>query len=362
MSKKFVGEPFSVSLILGTEKVWIREGGGGVSRFSVEIFLSHSAEIFRRELLYCCNNFGYRGSLDKRERGVSRIWSKIFGLTVPKNFVGEFFTVAIFLGIEKVCIRGEGEYHNFPSKIFCLTVPKISVGNSFTVAKISGIEKVWIRERGEYQEFWSKIFCLKVPKSFIGEPFSVSLISGTEKVWITRGVGISRFSVEIFLSHSAETFRRGTFQFVTNFGYRKNLDNRGEGECQDFPSKTFCLTVPKIFVGELFSVSLISGTEKVWIIEGVGVSRFSVEFFLSHSAENFRRGVLCCCIISASEKVWIGGGGEYQDFPSKFFCLTVPKNFMGFPSLSQKLWGIEKLFAYKGVPQVFVENVWPHSA
>ena len=43
------------------------------------------------------------------------------------------------------------------------------------------------------------------------------------------------------------------------------MDKRGGGgEYQDFPSKIFCLTVLKIFVGETFSVALISGTEKVW--------------------------------------------------------------------------------------------------
>ena len=60
----------------------------GVLLFSVENFLSHSAENFRRGIRYCCINFGYRKSLEKR-----------------------------------------GEYQGFPSKIFCLTVPKISVGN-----------------------------------------------------------------------------------------------------------------------------------------------------------------------------------------------------------------------------------------
>ena len=44
--KNFVGEPFSVSLIAGTEKVWIRRAG--VSRLSVANFLSHSAEKYRR--------------------------------------------------------------------------------------------------------------------------------------------------------------------------------------------------------------------------------------------------------------------------------------------------------------------------
>ena len=181
--------------------------GGGVSRFSVGIFLSHIAEKFRRRILYCCNNFGYRESLDK----------------------------------------GGGEYQDFPWKIFCLTVPK----------------------------------------NFLVEPFSVSLITGTEKVWI-RGGGASGFTVENFLSHSAENFRRAIPQCCNNFGYRKSLDKKGGGH-QDIPSKIFCLTVPKNFVGQSFTVAIKSGIEKIWIRVGL-VSRFSVENFLSHSAEKFPSG------------------------------------------------------------------------
>ena len=62
---------------------------------------------------------------------------------------------------------------------------------------------------------------------------------------------VSRFSVEIYLSQSAENFR----------------------------------------MGESFSVSLISGIEKKLDKRGVGVSSLSVESFLSKSAENFRMGV-----------------------------------------------------------------------
>ena len=53
------------------------------------------------------------------------------------------------------------------------------------------------------------------------------------------------------------------------------MDRRGY---QDFPWKFFCLTVPKNSVGELFSVSLISGSEKVFASEGCHdfVSKFSV--------------------------------------------------------------------------------------
>ena len=36
----------------------------------------------------------------------------------------------------------------------------------------------------------------------------------------------------------------------------------------DSLSKSFCLTVPRAFVGEPFSVLLFSGTEKVWLRGG----------------------------------------------------------------------------------------------
>ena len=39
----------------------------------------------------------------------------------------------------------------------------------------------------------------------------------------------------------------------------------GGGEYQDFPSKIFCLIVPKLSAGESFTVAIISGVEKVWI-------------------------------------------------------------------------------------------------
>ena len=83
------------------------------------------------------------------------------------------------------------------------------------------------------------------------------------------------------------------------------MDKRGGGKYQDFPSKVFCLTVPKNFVGEPFCAVFqeISGSEKVmdkrrWEAGGGGggVSRFSFELFLSHSAEKFCRGTLLCCV------------------------------------------------------------------
>ena len=59
---------------------------GGVSRFSVEKFLSHSAENFRRGIVYCCINFGFRKSLDKK--GVYQDFLSIIFVTVPKISLG----------------------------------------------------------------------------------------------------------------------------------------------------------------------------------------------------------------------------------------------------------------------------------
>ena len=77
------------------------------------------------------------------------------------------------------------------------------------------------------------------------------------------------------------------------------------GEYQNFPSKIFCLTVPKKFVGEPFSVSLNSGIEKILFFRGLG-----------------------------------------HDFLSNFFCLTVPKNFVEEPfyAVFQKISGSEKIY------------------
>ena len=117
-------------------------------------------------------------------------------------------------GSEKFYASEEGEgVSRFSSKIFCLTVPKNFVGEPFSVSLISGTEKVWIRGGG-YQDFPSKIFCLTVPKISVGESFTVAIISGIEKVWIMGGV--SRFSVEVFVSLYRNISLENTFVFQKN--------------------------------------------------------------------------------------------------------------------------------------------------
>ena len=65
------------------------------------------------------------------------------------------------------------------------------------------------------------------------------------------------FSSKIFLSHSIETFRRGTLLCFRNFMLSKNfMDKRGVSR---FSVENFRITVPKNFVEEPFLVS-----EKFW--------------------------------------------------------------------------------------------------
>ena len=57
---------------------------------------------------------------------------------------------------------------------------------------------------------------------------------------------------------------------------RKFMEKKGEGEYRNFPSRFFCLKVPKLFVGETFSLSIVSGIEKKYASEGYVTMFFRV--------------------------------------------------------------------------------------
>ena len=103
-----------------------------------------------------------------------------------------------------------------------------------------------------------------MPKNFVGQPFSVSLISGIETFYASEGY-VTIF--QRFFCLAVPKILQGNpsvlcFRKIL-IGYRF-MDKRVGGECQDVPSKIFCLTVPKNFVGEPFRMSLISGIEKLY--------------------------------------------------------------------------------------------------
>jgi len=75
-------------------------------------------------------------------------------------------------------------------------------------------ENVKDRRGGGYHDILSKLFCFTVPKNIVREPYGVSENFRYRKnLWIRgrrRRKGVSQFSVEKFLSHTAEKFRWGT--------------------------------------------------------------------------------------------------------------------------------------------------------
>ena len=137
------------------------------------------------------------------------------------------------------------------------------------------------------------------------------------------GEEVSRFSVVIFLPHSTENLRRGSLLCSRKRLVSKNVRDKRGGEYHTFPSKFFCFTVPRSFVGDSFSASLFSGIEKFWIRGGKKYRDFPSKVFCLTMPKVFVGESFTVALISGTGKVWIRRGSEYQDFPSKFFCLTV---------------------------------------
>ena len=173
---------------------------------------------------------------------------------------------------------------------------------------------------------------------------------------------VLRLSVKNFLSHSAEKNSRGNLLCCVseNFWQQRNLWIRGggsiknfrrttfssqcrknqqgdpsvlcfrkslvakifmdkKGEYQEFPLKIFCLTVPKNFVAEPFSVSLTSGIEKLYASEGY-VTIFCRTFLVSQCRKNQqgRPFMLCFRSFPVAKKFIDRKGGKYQEFPPNF--------------------------------------------
>ena len=106
---------------------------------------------------------------------------------------------------------------------------------------------------------------------------------------------MSRFSVEIFLSHCAEKFRRGTLLCCVSENFvATNFTDKSGGSIKIFCRKFFVSQCRKISLGNpsmlCFRKSLVA--KKFMDKRAVGVSRVSVENFLSHSSEKTRRGTL----------------------------------------------------------------------
>ena len=158
-------------------------------------------------------------------------------------------------------------------------------------------------------------------------------ISGIEKFYASeRGGGVSRFSIENFLSHSTEKFQWGTlrcirkFRVSQNFMHKKDISlnsfekflshsadkirrtllrferilvskifKQRRGEASRFCRKFFYLTGPKkLRQGTFLCFRKFLVGKKFMDKRGGGVSRFSVEEFLSHCTKIFHWRTLWC--------------------------------------------------------------------
>ena len=192
-------------------KKYMNRTGEGVSSFSVEKFLSRSAKNFRRGTLWCFINFGYRKFLDKKGGEYQYFSSKIICLRVPKDFVGEHFSVSLISGIQKIYVsEGYVTIFDFQSKLFVSQCPKIPWANpSLMCFRKSPVAKKFKDEKwGRVLRFSVENFLSRSAKNFRWGTLLCFINFGYRKCLDKKG-GLSKFFVENYLSHSAENFRRG---------------------------------------------------------------------------------------------------------------------------------------------------------
>ena len=125
------------------------------------------------------------------------------------------------------------------------------------------------------------------------------------------------------------------------------MHQRGGRGYQDFPSKIFCLTLPKISLGESFTVAIISGIEKVWIRGGY---HDYPSKFLSH----------CTKVFHWYRKFsWIGGGGASRFCRNFLSHRTETKSFVKEPfCFPEILWYRKKFMDKRGHITIFSRNFY----
>ena len=82
---------------------------------------------------------------------------------------------------------------------------------------------------------------------------------------------------------------------------------------------------------------------KSFMDEKGGISFFRRKFLVSQCRKISWASLQCFRKFRVSKNFMLNRG--YHKFPSKISCLTVPKNFVGNLSMFQKIWGIEKFYA-----------------
>ena len=135
------------------------------------------------------------------------------------------------------------------------------------------------------------------------------------------------------MSHSAENFRKGILLFLRKFLVSKSLmDEKGVSR---FSVENFWSHSAEKFRGHPFNVSEILGYQKILCRIGV-ITSFRRKIFVSQCRKISWASLQCLRNFGVSKNFM--QNRSHHKFPSKNFCLTVPKNFVGIPSMFQKIW------------------------
>ena len=202
-------------------------------------------------------------------RGQRDFPSAFFGLPVLGIFVSNPINLTETFGFRNFqCMRTEN--HVLRSKIFVSQYARISWVPLLSF-RIFGVSTIFV-----HITVYFRFFLSQSTEKLLEEP---SKVSESFKCQVSKNFlqnnGISRFSVEIFLSRSQKNVGEH-FGISKMFGYRKTSCLRGR---YHFSTLFFRFTVYKIRWGTPLCFRIL-GTSKTFMLSR-GVSRFSVVFLAS---------------------------------------------------------------------------------
>ena len=189
------------------------------------------------------------------------------------------------------------------------------------------VSKIFKQRRGEASRFCRKIFYLTGPKKLRQKTILCfrKFLVGKNILWIRGGGGITIFRRSFCLT-VPKYFIGEHFGVSENFFYRKFSCIRGGASwfCRNFLSHR---TETESFVKEPFCFPEVFWYRKNLWIRGA-ISRFSVENLLSHSTKKLRGGTLLCSRkILVSKNVRDKRGGRISQFPVEIFLSHSAEKF-----------------------------------
>ena len=255
----------------------------GRSRPPVGFFLSHITESLHWQLVGFSKNFWQQNLFMDDTRGYHVLPSQVFCITVSKIFIGNSPLFQKTSGSENKLWMWGG-YHVSPTKVFLSHITKKFHCEIFiTSEELSFIENFswngWVN-----QFFVKQFFCLAFSKKLKGNSSVFQKNSGGENFYRWEK-GISRFFVDTFLSHILENFHWKLFRVSKKFWQRWKFVLMREWDITFFLAIRFRLTLSKTFLGNSSVFQKNSGSDKNLYGWGSGISRFSVENFLSYITE-----------------------------------------------------------------------------